>query len=262
MAVYAGMLDSMDQNIGKVIDYLKETNQYDNTVVMFVSDNGADFLEQEKITPQYYKDNFDLSYEELGEKGSYSNYGPGWASAANGPLTNFKGSAGEGAMRVPFIVKMPNSKAIKIDEFAYVTDITPTILDIAGIEEHGTTYKGREVAAIDGVSMLAILNGEQDYIHADDEVIGYELAGSVAIFKGDYKVMKNSSFFGDGKWRLFNIKLDPTESFDLSEEYPEIFEELKIEYKNYVEKYKVIEVPEDYDIIEQLKKNYARKDLH
>src|SRR5579871_3330527 len=93
MAVYAGMLEYMDYSIGRLLDHLKAKGILDNTVVVFMSDNGGEAAKLQAMFPAYYAKNFDLSYERLGEKGSYSEYGPGWASTSMTPFSNFKGSA-------------------------------------------------------------------------------------------------------------------------------------------------------------------------
>ena len=260
MAVYAGMVEYMDESIGRVVDRLKEIGEYENTVVIFLSDNGTDAVEQDIVFPEYYKENFDLSYERLGEKGSYSNYGPGWAAEAMAPFTNYKGTSTEGGMRSSVIVRYPGVVAenSRTDAFAYVKDITPTLLEIASIDQHEGEYKGREVVEIDGRSILDILNGTKESVYSDDEAVGYELAGGYAIFKGDYKLMKNSPPYSNRQWTLHNYKEDPSESIDLKEKMPEKYQEMLEEYKKYVEKYKLVEVPDDYNIIEQLTKNAER----
>ena len=107
MAVYAGMLEYMDVSIGRVLDHLQSSGKLDNTVVVFMSDNGGEAAKLQAMFQQYYEDNFDLSYEHLGEKGSYSEYGPGWASTSMTPFSNYKGSAAEGGVRAPFIIRYP-----------------------------------------------------------------------------------------------------------------------------------------------------------
>ena len=135
MAVYAGMLENVDANMGRLMAYLEEIGEADNTVIVFMSDNGADNNEQDKIFPEWYAANFDLSYERMGLKGSYVNYGPGWAGASGAPLTLFKGAASEGGLRVPLIISGPAGiqSGVTTDAFAFVTDITPTLLELAGV---------------------------------------------------------------------------------------------------------------------------------
>jgi arylsulfatase len=259
MAVYAGMLENLDDGIGHLKAYLKEIGELDNTLFIFVSDNGADNNEQDKVFPEWYAANFDMSYENMGLKGNYMNYGPGWAGASSTPLFMFKASASEGGMRVPFIVSGPGlQKGEKTNAFAYVADITPTLLDLANVAYPKGSYNGREVHPITGRSMLSFLKGEQSYVHTQDDPVAYELAGSAAVFLGDHKLMKNNPPFGDKKWRLYNINEDPTERNDLSEQEPELFAKMMAAYEKYANDVNLIEVPDDYNPLVQVQKNVAR----
>ena len=260
MAVYAGMLENVDANLGRLMSYLEEIGEADNTMILFTSDNGADNNEQDKIFAEWYAANFDLSYERMGLPGSYVNYGPGWAGVSGTPLTLFKGSASEGGMRVPMIVHYPAGiqSGVTIDAFAYVSDITPTLLELAGVAAPSGSYDGRDVYPINGKSMLSFLQGDAQAVHADDDPVAYELAGSAAVFRGDYKLMRNNPPFGDKQWRLFRPDRDPVEVQDLAEVEPELFAEMVAAYDRYAEEFNLIEVPADYNPITQIQKNVAR----
>ena len=259
MAVYAAMLDNLDANVGRLIAYLKEIGEADNTVFLFMSDNGADNNEQDKVFPEWYAANFDLSYDRMGLKGSYVNYGPGWAAASGAPLNLFKGSASEGGMRVPLIVSGPGIRSgVTTDAFAYVSDITPTLLEMAGVAPPSGTYDGREVHPIMGKSMLDFLGGEADRIHGPLDAVAYELAGGAAVFRDGYKLMKNNPPFGDKKWRLYRFGEDPVEVNDLSGKEPEIRAALIEAYDRYAKDVSLIEVPDDYNPITQVQKNVER----
>jgi arylsulfatase A-like enzyme len=260
MMVYAGMLDNVDANIGRLMSYLKEIGEDDNTVVVVMSDNGADNNEQDKIFPEWYAKNFDLSYERMGLKGSYTNYGPGWAGASSTPLNLFKASASEGGMRVPFIVNYPRAKrrGVTTGAFAYVTDITPTLLELAGVQKPAGSYGGREVHPITGKSMLSFLRGEQDEVHGPRDVVAYELAGSAAVFRGNHKLMRNNPPFGDKQWRLYRTDNDAVEASDLASAEPELLAELSAAYDRYAREVNLIEVPDDYNPLVQVQKNAQR----
>lgn len=261
MAVYAAMLENMDAGIGRVMDYLEGIGELDNTLFILKSDNGADNNEQDKAFPEWYDQNFDLSYEGMGLKGSYMNYGGGWAAASSTPLYLFKGSAWEGGMRVPFIVSGPGIQSgVTTNAFAYVSDITPTLLNLSGVAQPETTYKGRKVHPITGKSMLSFLKGESVIIHSADDPVAYELAGSAAVFQDGYKLTKSNPPFGDRKWRLFRNLEDPTEANDMSEVEPEIFQSMISAYNNYAEEVNLIEVPDDYNPILQVQRNVARNE--
>jgi arylsulfatase A-like enzyme len=260
MEVYAGMLDNVDANLGRLMTYLEEIGEADNTVIVFMSDNGADNNEQEKAFPEWYAANFDLSYERMGLPGSYVNYGPGWAGVSSTPLTLFKGSASEGGLRVPLIVSGPAGikSGVNTDAFAFVTDITPTLLEIAGVEPPAGSYAGKEVYPVDGTSMLSFLRGEQAYIHGPGKVVIYEMAGSAAIFRDGYKLTRNNPPFGNRQWRLYRQVEDPAEVNELAQKEPEMVAELIAGYDQFSAEVNLIEVPDDYDVLVQLQKNVAR----
>ena len=260
MAVYAGMLENVDVNVGRLLAYLEEIGEADNTVIVFMSDNGADNNEQDKIFPEWYAANFDLSYERMGLKGSYVNYGPGWAGASGAPLTLFKGAASEGGMRVPLIISGPAGiqSGVTTDAFGFVTDITPTLLELAGVSAPTGSYDGKEIHPINGKSMLSFLRGETDGVHGPDDAVAYEMAGSAAVFRGDYKLLRNNPPFGDKQWRLYRPNEDPVEINDLAQAEPELLVEMMAAYDRFAEEFNLIEVPDDYNVITQLQKNAAR----
>jgi len=260
MAVYAGMLDNVDANIGRLLAYLKEIGEADNTLILFLSDNGADNNEQDKIFPEYYAKNFDLSYEAMGLKGSYANYGPGWAGVSGTPHHLFKGSASEGGMRASFIISGPAEiqRGVTTDAFAYVTDITPTLLELAEVSAPTGSFKDRQVHSITGKSMLSFLRGKTSQVHGPDDAVAYELAGSAAVFRGDYKLMRNNPPFGDKQWRLYRYTMDPVELNNLTQSEPKVLAEMTAAYDRYAKEVNLIEVPEDYHVLKQLQKNVER----
>ena len=144
------------------------------------------------------------------------------------------------------------------DAFAYVTDITPTLLELAGVPAPTGSHGGRDVHSINGKSLVGLLRGKTDRAHGPDDVVGYELAGSAAVFRGDYKLMRNNPPFGDKQWRLYRPNEDPVEAKDLSKEQPKVLADMVAAYKRYAEKVRLIEVPDDYNVITQIQKNVAR----
>ena len=260
MAVYAGMLENVDVNFGRLTAYLEEIGETDNTVIVFMSDNGADNNEQDKAFPEWYATNFDLSYEAMGLPGSYVNYGPGWAGASGTPLTLFKGAASEGGLRVPLIISGPTGirSGVTTDAFAFVTDITPTLLELADVSAPAGSYAGKEVHPINGKSMLGFLRGDTDHVHARGEAVIYEMAGSAAVFRDGYKLLKNNPPFGNRQWRLYRPIEDPAEVNDLAQAEPALLAEMVAAYERFAEDFDLIEVPDDYNPIMQLQKNAAR----
>jgi arylsulfatase len=132
MEIYAGMVENLDANIGRVIQYLKRNNLYDNTLIFFVSDNGAEGF----VRGSYGSESgFDNSVANVGTPTSYHYIGPRWAEVSAAPFHLWKDTAGEGATTAPAIVKLPNQKKAKETNhsFASVLDVFPTLLDYAHI---------------------------------------------------------------------------------------------------------------------------------
>ena len=258
MEVYAGMAEAMDFHLGRLIDHLKKTGAYDNTVFIFLSDNGAEAADPYEIAPLkwWIKANWTDQTERLGEKGAYAFIGPGWASAAVSPLSTYKQWAGEGALRTPLIVSgvasMPHQTLSK--SFVHVTDIAPTLLELASITPPQGRYQDRDVEPMRGNSMLALLKGKSEKVHAADQPIGYELQGNSALFRGDYKIVLNLAPVGDGQWHLYDIVQDPGEVLDLQTKLPDLYQEMLQEYAAYARDNQVLPIPPGYD--------YRKQGLH
>jgi arylsulfatase/uncharacterized sulfatase len=263
MAVYAGMIDAMDEHIGRLIAHLKATGRYDNTVFIFTSDNGAEPTDTlAASTPfvprkyfEYWLDsvNYRTDFETLGEKGSYNMIGDSFASAAVSPLSLYKFFNSEGGMRVPLIYAAPDSVTLdKTNAFAFATDLVPTILELAGAAPLPNT---------EGKSLVPLVKGEVETIREQTDTVGFELGGNAAFFKGDYKLLLNRGPVGDDRWHLYNIIDDPTEQVDLKKELPELFAEMQAGYQDYAEKHGVLAVPEGYDQRMQVGQNMAAAQL-
>ena len=267
MQTYAGMVDNMDHNIGRLLSYLKDIGEYDNTLIVFLSDNGADpnQLPAKEGFGTWYKGKYDYvfiedykgDYSNMGQKGSFADYGPGWGALANTPGSFYKTFSSEGGIRVPFIAWYPKTleKGKMTNEFAFIKDVVPTMLEVAGIDGSGDTYNGKEIYPITGTSMWSSLTGKTKSVHPTDEMIGYELAGSSAIFQGNYKLVINPKTKGTGEWELYDISLDPSEMHNLANDMPDLVAKLKEGYKEYEKENGVVPVPADYDVLKQLVKN-------
>jgi arylsulfatase len=238
MEVYAAMIDYMDMSIGRLIDYLKEINQYENTLIVFLSDNGAskttimDYasLGNEVAT---YLETFDNSLNNKGLPNSATDIGPAWAWAANTPFKLTKGYPTEGGMRVPCIIKMPGEFKIsneKVTGFAYVYDIMPTILELAQAE-HPSEYNGKKVLPMQGHSMLSVLSGESDDLNEME--FGFEIYGMLTYRVGSWKIVNMPIPYGTGDWALYNLKNDLSEQSDLSEKFPDLLSGLIDKYNSY-----------------------------
>ena len=240
METYAAMVDNMDYHIGRVLDYLDESDQRDNTIVIFISDNGAQGFGpgMARAFPQDWIDEtFDNSFDNIGKINSYVYLGPHWARASTAPMRMFKGFSSDGGLKVPAIISYPGKLETRAgtfnNQFTTVLDLPATFLDIALAKHPGTSYKGRQVHPYTGASMMPFLNGESETVHEPDDVVAWELNDSRAVRKGDWKIILIPGRFGTGDWELFNIKNDPAERNDLSEAEPEKRNEMVAEWEKY-----------------------------
>ena len=252
MEVYAAMAEAMDHEIGRLVSHLKARGQFDNTVFVFLSDNGSDPADPLNIAASraYVRMNYDTQAQALGGKGTFAANGPSWASATVSPLQGYKYFAGEGGLRVPLVISgIPGMTKDHLSlAFTHVTDIVPTLLEAVGIPNHQGNYQGTAVEPLIGRSMLPMLLGQVKTVHSPDQPIGYELAGSAALFKGDYKLVKNIAPLGDGQWRLYNLLADPGEVRDIAATEPERFKTMLADYEAYALANGVLPIPKDFDL--------------
>ena len=259
MEVYAAMAEARDFHIGRLMAHLKQTGEYDNTVFVFMSDNGAEASDPYALAVgRWWLDqHYNRDIDRLGSPGAYSIIGPNWARAATAPLNTYKFFAGEGGIRVPLIISgisgIPAAHKQSVqNSLTHVSDIVPTLLDLAGVQHPGTSYKGQTIYPLTGHSLLPIIQGKATRVRGPDEVLGYELSGNRAVFKGDYKLLSNLAPVGDGQWHLYNIATDPGETRDLKDEMPELFQSLQNDYAKWAKANGVLPMPEGYDPIQQV----------
>jgi len=241
MAIYARMVDNLDSNIGRLIAHLKSIGEYENTIFVFISDNGAaahDFSKGHKEFEDWFKEEkIDNSYQNIGNTNSFVSYGGGWADTSATPFFGFKGRVYEGGIRIPAIFYYPG--AIKAGAqsaaFASVMDMMPTFLDYAGAQHPGTSYQGNPIIPMQGLSLRPLLEGTATRIYGENDPIGFELFGdgNRALFLGNWKVTKINKPYGDNKWKLFNIVQDPRELVDLSKQNPDQLNKMIALYKQY-----------------------------
>lgn len=258
MEVYAAMVDRMDQNVGRVVAELKRTGQYDNTVIVFLSDNGPEGSEidapfQVRGVPDGAKKlGIDNRLENIGNATSYVGYGAGWAQANSTPSWLVKGYPTEGGTRVSAFASGKDVVGNRIARgYLSVTDIAPTLLDLAGLTQP-TTYKGRAILPFEGHSLVPVLAEKASEVRSPEEPIGTELFYRRALRKGDWKAVylpKSGSAYprdgvGEGKWQLFNLATDPAETTDLAASHAAKLAELVADWDRYAAQ-KGVALPED-----------------
>jgi len=245
MELYASMVEYMDDQIGRVFDYLNEIDEYDNTVVIFISDNGAEGNDLVRMVSGqkgsfgflHAMNNFaESGHNSLGRKGTFAEYGPGWAQVSMTPFRLYKGFIAEGGIRSPLIVSGPvvqGTGKLNNQAVLHVMDITPTILELAGVERP-STYKGRKLAPMQGKSWVPMLAGKTDSPRDSGDWLGWELFGNRAIRQEDWKISWIYEPLGTEDWQLFNLAKDPGEQQDLSSKFPEKRKQLIALWDEYV----------------------------
>lgn len=235
MAVYAAMIDCMDQNIGRIIEKLKESGQFENTLIMFLQDNGACPEQINRRETDY-----------PGGENTYNSYDLPWAYLSNTPFRMYKHFMHEGGISTPFIVHWPDGMkddrkgTIEKESFGQLIDIVPTCMEAAGIEDAKIDYE------LEGMSLLPVI---LDIEENSDRELFWEHEGNRCVRKGDWKLISryemDFEYFGrwgfpiekrKQEWELYNVKNDRWEMNEVSSEHPALVEEMKKDYEAYYKK--------------------------
>lgn len=227
MEVYAAMISNLDHHLGRLIEHLRQSGQWENTLVIFFSDNGANglYMHQYPGTDEAWVErNSDNRFENLGRQYSRMAAGPAWAQVSMTPFRMFKMFVSEGGIRSPMIIAGPGVKepGTRSDAFTHVMDIAATILDATGTPHSGNTYQGRRVENLRGKSLFPVLDAQASEVHEEDTAVSWELFGMRAVRKGDFKLLRLVEPFGPDDWQLYNLAVDPGETSDLSAKMPEL----------------------------------------
>ena len=240
MEVYAAMVENMDANIGRVLAALESSGELDNTLVIFLSDNGADGFDLD-IVPAFaaYRDSFDNRPSNIGLPNSLATYGASWAQVGEAPFQLFKGFMTEGGMRSPAIVRFPGRGASGsiYAHMVTVMDIVPTILDLAGVD---AIAAGADRLPPSGRSFLAKLRGDRTPLYPDELAIGFELWGQRAVYRGAWKLRLIPEPLGSGQWELYDVVSDPGESVNHARSEPRRVESMVADWERYAVRYGVI----------------------
>jgi arylsulfatase len=239
MEVYAGMIENVDEQIGRILDHLRQSDNYHNTLIVFISDNGpsktsiTDYLALGGEGAEFFEQ-FDNSSRNKGLPGSSTDIGPGWAHAAATPLRLFKGYVAQGGIQVPAVIKLPGGKGKpggRIDSLVHVMDLMPTFLSVAGAN-YPRSYKGVPIVPVQGVSLIPLLSGDVSK-NAEPRELGWSAYGMDAYRKGDWKALRLPEPYGNGNWQLYDLATDPGELHDLSAKFPERVAELASAWEEY-----------------------------
>lgn len=225
MEIYAAMIAHMDDQIGRLISHLKATGQYDNTLIIFMSDNGANgedhaglLLEFFPQLKPWFEKTYDNRFENWGRPGSFIDYGKEWGLVSSVPFRGFKAVVSEGGIRAPLIVSGPGVRhagAINHSPL-HIMDIAPTLLELAGVA-HPAEGKRGDLAPLQGRALAKLLADRESSVRTDSDWNGWELFGNRAIRQGDWKLLSLLvPAGGTGEWQLFNVRNDLAEMHDLS----------------------------------------------
>jgi arylsulfatase len=245
MEIYAAMVADLDTYVGRVIDYLRRSGEYDNTLIVFISDNGAESgrMDLSAAIQEHVGREYDHTLTNLGSATSYVNYGRNWASASATPFHRHKATAFEGGIHVPAFVHYPGRVAAGTRSAAVATvmDLLPTFLDVAGARHPGATYRGRDVLPPQGTSLLPLVLGEADAVRPSDQLFGWELFGHRGVRRGDWKLVWDQAAPADERrWQLFDLRADPFEQHDLAASNPAKYAEMLRDWERYDEENGVI----------------------
>ncbi len=228
MEIYAAMVEYMDYSLGRIVEELKKTGRYENTIFIFMSDNGASKIRPEEYpgsSVEYVQANFDNSLENMGRPNSSVSMGPAWAETASTPFSYFKGLSYEGGIRSPLIIAGAGfDKQGGVDNrLLHVTDIYSTIADSAGITLP-KTGGDTGLAPYYGESILS--NPARDA----NDVLHFEVVEKRAIFLGNWKAVYTSPQQG---WELYDLSEDMREQNNLAAQQPEIIKRVEQEWEKY-----------------------------
>lgn len=251
MAVHAAMIDRMDQGIGRIIQALKETGQLDNTLILFLSDNGASGENAANYGPGFdrpsaTRDGRKIIYatkkEALpGPQTTYSSIGPRWANVSNTPYVLWKADSYEGGLHTPMIAYWPKGIKAKKGSFSnhmgHVMDFMATFMELAGAA-YPATYKGHAIPATTGVSLVPSFSGKPSAGHT---TLFNEHFGARYARQGDWKIVSGAG--SDSAWKLFNLAADRTETIDLATQHPAKVQELETLWRQWANTHNVFPKP-------------------
>ena len=241
MEIYAAMVENMDFHVGRVIDYLERTDSLDDTVILFMSDNGASGSTSSLVPTTIPRTDWDSSLPNMGREGSWIAYGPGWGEAATAPYREMKGSLHSGGTLAAAFVRHDSVADRGGTDGAYLTvmDVLPTLVEIAGGSQPSTEFLGRQVRPLRGRSFWGRIQGDVAAVHDETEAIPWMTSNTRrALVRWPWKIVTGASGPESQReaphpWLLFNLADDPGETTDLTGRYPELRSELIERWKDY-----------------------------
>ncbi len=264
MEVYAAQIDSMDQGIGRILQALERNNQLDNTIIIFLADNGGCAEEIQGQWADRMRDTVSGSGAETpdgrsiqygndprympGDESTYQSYGVPWANLSNTPFRMYKHWTHEGGIATPFIVHWPSGIAARGElrhQPAQLVDVMATVVEVTGAQ-YPQQYNGHAILPLEGQSLVPVFENRQR-----DITLYFEHEGNAAVRRGKWKLVRNFTAASSavpgfdepgqrGDWELYDLEADRTEVHDLADEYPEIVAEMATDYEAWANRCGVI----------------------
>jgi arylsulfatase A-like enzyme len=249
---YAGFVDNLDQQVGTLVSYLRNSGQLDNTIIIFLSDNGASpeadvegqanglaFFHYHKTTNAENLQHFD----ELGGPSTHPHYPWGWVQASNTPFKHTKRTTHGGGVRTPFIISWPKGitaqGAIR-QQYHHVNDITPTLLELLNIK-HPDSYQHRPVKPLEGTSFAYTLTDGAAASRKTEQY--YELEANRGFYDNGWKIAsfrQGNQAFDEPAWELYNLNEDFSEAHDLAAQFPDKVKALEEKWWDAAKQYQVL----------------------
>jgi arylsulfatase len=247
MAVHAAMVERMDRGVGRVIAKLEQVKQLDNTLILFLSDNGASpevYPTPGFDRPSHTRDGRKIAYPPdksvmPGPRDTFFYMGPSWASVSNTPLRYWKAEMHEGGICTPLVAHWPaGMKAVGgsiTHQPGHVIDLMATCVDLAGAE-YPKEFQGRTITLPEGKSLAPIFRGQQ---REGNDVLAWEHFGARALRRGDWKLVARKN----RAWELYDVSNDRSELNDLSARRPELVRELAALWEQWAKRTNVLPAP-------------------
>lgn len=223
MELYAALVENLDFHVGRLLQYLRDEALYEDTLIIFMSDNGAaneDFYAGGPRAP-FVRANYDNDFKNMGTATSWVSLGPAWAEANSAPFRGVKTYALQGGIVSPLIVAGAGVNRADAIDRSYVTvmDIAPTLIEAA----NGVYPEGGSIRPMLGESMLPLLAGASDRVHDEDYVTAFFHVGQAYLRQGRWKIVHSSSQFDESAFELYDVIADPGETRNLKEDMPDFY---------------------------------------
>ena len=240
MELYAAMLEHLDQDIGRLIKGLKAKGELENTIIIFMSDNGADFLDfYNHPIGDFLRETYNNEFENMGDPSSFVAYGPQWAQASMSPYSYYKGYLSEGGVRAPLIISGPGIEKGMNNAYLHIQDLAPTILELSN-----TTYPEKfediKYPPLAGKSFTEVLRGTKKEIHPAFEFFIDDFQGMASIVQGDFKLLNTEDPSNNKLFRLYNLKNDPGEKKNIRGNHVQQVRTMLEAWEDYKEDYHVV----------------------